>query len=156
MRPPLTTTTELIAYGRNWAQIAENIDADEVIFQDLKDLKDACIEAAEGTSQVKDFEVGVFCGEYKTEVPEGYFEHLRQLRRGKKKGGLANQFLVGNSGPVNTAAHPQPAAATEGMKSPENREDIRYVMPDGPGKLTTSLLECDGSLYNIANEPEGR
>lgn len=49
-------------------------------------MKDACTEAAGDTSAATDSEVGVFCGKYKTEVPEGYFEYLiNRLQEGKKR-----------------------------------------------------------------------
>ncbi len=57
-----------------------------MVFQSLDDLKDACIEAAEGDRKVTDFEVGVFCGKYKTEVPKGYFQsHSHRFAGGKKR-----------------------------------------------------------------------
>ena len=65
----------MVAHGRTRQEIAKYIGADGVIFQDLdgKDgLKAACIGAAESTSQVQEFEVGVFCEKHVTEVPEGY------------------------------------------------------------------------------------
>ena len=75
--------------------------------------------------KVKDFEVGVFCGKYKTEVPAGYFEHLNEIRGKKRKiaeqaaGGA--QTAVGNSGPVNVAKRT--------LANPNNRQDIRCVFP---------------------------
>ena len=135
---------DLVAHGRTRQEIAEYIDADEVIFEDLEGpdgLKAACLEAADSTSQVKDFEVGVFCGKYVTDVPEGYFDHLSDLRNGKRgqqtalveiEAGINGQGgnVVASSGPADG-----PSAAEEadtlrnanGVKTPEHREDIRYV-----------------------------
>ncbi|RDA89779.1 hypothetical protein CP533_4688 [Ophiocordyceps camponoti-saundersi (nom. inval.)] len=108
----LADPAELIAHKKTRHEIAAHIDADDVIYQDLEDLQAACVEAAEGQSDVKDFEVGVFCGEYKTEVPEGYFEHLSRLReRGKKRkngeldeAGQKKPSLVASCGPVCVAS----------------------------------------------------
>ncbi|KAF4444707.1 amidophosphoribosyltransferase [Fusarium acutatum] len=110
----LADPVDLVAHGRTNQQIADYIGADEVIFQDLDGpdgLKAACMEAAEDTSKVQDFEVGVFCGKYVTEVPEGYFEHLSDLRSGKRKtkttlttikaGGDVGGNVVVSSGPTN-------------------------------------------------------
>lgn len=118
----------MVAHGRTRQEIAKYIGADDVIFQDLdgKDgLKAACMEAAESTSQVQDFEVGVFCGKYVTEVPEGYIEHLSELRNGKrwqkpavtniKPGRDEEGSVVASSGPTNR---------------PPEGNDIRYVVVD--------------------------
>lgn len=130
---------ELVAHGRTRREIAEHISADEVIFQSLEDLQAACIEAAEGESKVESFEVGVFSGKYVTDVPEGYFEHLSRLRKkGKKAGAVAveeqtSAVLVANSGPVNLTLDQHTAleddsAVGGALKSPQYREDIRYVI----------------------------
>lgn len=136
---------DLVAHGKTRQEIAQQIDADEVIFQDLADLKASCIEAAEGPTEIEDFEVGVFCGKYVTDVPEGYFEHLSRLRGKEKKTvaraieaggtGSGHATVVTNSGPVNVASR-RPGdddddAGEDGNENngsrPEQREDIRYV-----------------------------
>lgn len=78
----------------------------------------------------------MFCGTYKTAVPEGYFEHLNDLRGTKRKGPPTTEdgksTLTGNGGPVFTGTtlnlevrgEPVPKVA---LRSPENREDIRYA-----------------------------
>jgi amidophosphoribosyltransferase len=100
------------------------------------------VEAAEGETDVKDFEVGVFCGKYKTVVPEGYFEHLSQPLGEKRKHTAGSnkeeetspckKVLIANGGPVNVAARPRKAlgddrAVGKGERGPEHQEDIRYV-----------------------------
>jgi hypothetical protein len=137
---------DLVAHGRTRQEIAEYIGADEVIFQDLdgKDgLKAACMEAAESTSQVQDFEVGVFCGKYVTGVPKGYFEHLSELRSGKrremtavttiKSGGDEEGSVAGSSGSTNLPPEADEADAfggADGIKSSDHHDDIRYVVVD--------------------------
>lgn len=110
-----------------------------MVYGDLLDLQAACTEASP-QGKIKDFEVGVFCGKYKTQIPDGYFEHLNQMR-GKKPQQVARQPQAsGNSGPVGSAASGSPtvvdgingedgvAASTTSRiepRSPTNREDIR-------------------------------
>ncbi|CAJ2506541.1 Uu.00g006710.m01.CDS01 [Anthostomella pinea] len=144
----LASPQELIAHEKTREDIAKHIGSDDVIYQSLEDLAAACTEAApEG--EVKDFEVGVFCGKYKTEVPVGYFEHLDELRgKGKKRklpDAVEGQDAVatGNSGPVlvptnetatlqvrkNPLAHggdgsTSPLAEALPPRTPDNREDI--------------------------------
>ncbi|PHH69358.1 hypothetical protein CDD80_6797 [Ophiocordyceps camponoti-rufipedis] len=123
----LADPAELIAHKKTRHEIATHIDADDVIYQDLEDLQEACVEAAEGDSEVKEFEIGVFCGEYKTEVPEGYFEHLSRLReRGKKrKNGDVDEAdastkkasLLADSGPLNVTSEPQKSNGAGGEET---------------------------------------
>lgn len=69
---------ELIAHGRDVAEIARIIGADGLIFQDLSDLEAA---VAEGNPQITQFETSVFNGEYITDgVDQAYLEHLESLR----------------------------------------------------------------------------
>ncbi|KAL8754506.1 MAG: hypothetical protein Q9199_004300 [Rusavskia elegans] len=88
----LASPNELVAHdhGQDRAidEIARYIGADRVIFQDLQDLKAACSEAVvskAAPSKPRDFEVGVFCGDYVTPVDEGYFQHLEEVRGETRK-----------------------------------------------------------------------
>lgn len=81
----------------------------------------------------------MFEGRYVTDVPEGYFERLSELRdAGKPKtNGVTNVAAGGDegnvvttSGPVNgpsKEAEADALRAANGIKTPEHREDIRYV-----------------------------
>lgn len=91
------------------------IQCHALIFQTLEDLKAACIEAADETSQVKDFEAGVFCGQYQTPVPADY-QTTALMDEGDSR-----VILVASSGPVNGLVH-------DG-KGLEYREDIKYSHP---------------------------
>jgi amidophosphoribosyltransferase len=146
----LATPQELIAHEKTRQDIARHINADDVIYQDLDDLKAACMEVTPD-GKVKDFEVGVFCGKYQTEVPAGYFEHLNEVRGKKRK--IAEEAsgatAVGNGGPVNVAkrtladgdvslerrANGDSEDKNAGMANPANRQDIRCVFLFVP-KLT--------------------
>ncbi|KAK3359126.1 phosphoribosyltransferase-like protein [Lasiosphaeria hispida] len=151
----LASPQELIAHEKTRQDIAKHINADNVIYQDLDDLKASCTEASPDF-HIKDFEVGVFCGKYKTEVPEGYFELLNESRGKKRKmagsheGGNSN--APANSGPVNVGvprltsddiavelrrqASPDldtDKAESSGQRNPENREDISIHNLATPG-----------------------
>ncbi|KAF4967911.1 hypothetical protein FSARC_4604 [Fusarium sarcochroum] len=120
----LADPVDLVAHGRTGQEIAEYIGADEVIFQDLDGpdgLKAACMEAADSTSKVRDFEVGVFCGKYVTDIPEGYFEHLSELRNGKKAKAALNNIAAGGDDGGNVVVSSGP---TNGPADADEREDI--------------------------------
>ncbi|ADZ91327.1 amidophosphoribosyltransferase [Marinomonas mediterranea] len=78
---------ELIAHNRNVDEICELIGADGLIFQDLADLKSACID--EKHSDVREFDTSVFDGNYITgNITEEYLANLAALRNDAKKNKL--------------------------------------------------------------------
>jgi amidophosphoribosyltransferase len=134
---------ELIAHGKTAEEVAKLIDADMLIYQDLDDLKEACREAGSTNvseeRRVADFEVGVFCGKYKTAVPQRYFEQgSRPSEMGKRwhaaaveaeRNGVTGGTLTASGGTVNGVSDHMVNgydAVTNGVhKDPEHREDVR-------------------------------
>lgn len=136
----LASPKELIAHQRDRFEIAKHIGADEVIFQDLDDLVDACAELSPKGAEPAKFEVGVFCGKYITDVPPGYFEHLDEIRGKKRKIAVAQEMQVPAEAANGRSSHLRapPGAAkslTQGahnstatLNDPPDRADIRYVV----------------------------
>ncbi|KAL2016128.1 hypothetical protein VTK56DRAFT_4247 [Thermocarpiscus australiensis] len=149
----LATPQELIAHEKTRQDIAKHINADDVIYQDLDDLKAACMEAAPA-GQVKDFEVGVFCGKYKTEVPEGYFEHLNEVRGKKRKmaEAVGTQSAIGNSGVVNVS---QRTLAGGSFSLDLRGQGMLNGEEKNPGPLSPENRQ-DISLHNLATDPANR
>jgi amidophosphoribosyltransferase len=70
---------EFIAHDRSTDEIAKEIGADWLVYQDIEDLVDACLEGA--TTDAKRFDCSVFNGEYITkDINDEYFERLYKLR----------------------------------------------------------------------------
>lgn len=75
--------SELIASGRSVQELAKDIGADELIFQDLDDLKQAITEAAPGLTH---FDTAIFDGDYVTgDITEEYLNKLEQQRNDTAK-----------------------------------------------------------------------
>jgi amidophosphoribosyltransferase len=75
--------SELIASGRDVRQLAKDIGADELIFQDLEDLKQAITEVAPGLTH---FDTSVFDGVYVTgDITEEYLNTLERKRNDAAK-----------------------------------------------------------------------
>lgn len=93
----------------------------------LEGLKAACRDAADKDSKVEDFEIGVFNGNYVTGVPEGYFEHLSSMRKGKKR--KADTLDLAMNGSTDSSGDPMVVANSGPVygADPEYREDIRFV-----------------------------
>ncbi len=80
----MPSVSELIAHGRTTEEIAELIEVDWLIYQDLEDLIAA---SAEGNPDVDDFECSIFTGDYVTGgVDELYLNRLDALRNDRAKG----------------------------------------------------------------------
>ena len=74
----MPATSELIAHGRSIKGIKSYIKADELIYQELEDLKRA---ATKGNPKIKEFEDSVFTGNYKVgKVSKQYLSNLESSR----------------------------------------------------------------------------
>ena len=74
----MPSVNELVAHGRSVEQIATEIGADYVIFQDLQDLIDA---AHEGNPKIKEFDTSCFDGVYITgDVDQHYLDEIERMR----------------------------------------------------------------------------
>jgi amidophosphoribosyltransferase len=76
----MPTREELLANGRTNAEIAQEIGADAVIYQDLPDLIAAIRSVNPG---IEEFDASCFDGRYVTgDVTEAYLARLEQQRNG--------------------------------------------------------------------------
>ncbi|WP_421852722.1 amidophosphoribosyltransferase [Marinomonas sp.] len=81
---------ELIAHGRNVDEICELIGADKLIFQDLQDLIDACID--EKHSDVREFDTSVFDAKYITgNIDAAYLAGIEGARNDLNKAAIEDQ-----------------------------------------------------------------
>lgn len=78
----MPTPEELIAHGRDEAEIERMIGCDWLVYQDLDDLAAAVAGPKFPGMQ---FDTSCFGGKYVTGVAPGYFEHLRRLRSDEAK-----------------------------------------------------------------------
>ncbi|KAI3651586.1 hypothetical protein MP228_002889 [Amoeboaphelidium protococcarum] len=75
----MPTRNELVAFDKSEDEVAQIIGADDLIYQDLDDLVEACKRY---NPAIQQFDVSVFNGEYVTgDVDDEYFAHLEQVRR---------------------------------------------------------------------------
>lgn len=75
---------ELIAHGRDIAEVCDAIGADRMIYQDLQDLIAA---VQDGNPELQNFDCSVFTGDYVTGVPDGYLDELALRRRAQPDSG---------------------------------------------------------------------
>ncbi|KAI8623919.1 amidophosphoribosyltransferase-like protein [Xylariaceae sp. FL1651] len=154
----LASPQEMIAHEKTREDIAQLIGADDLIYQDLDDLKQACAEASPNGG-IKEFEVGVFCGDYQTEVPDGYFDHLNEIRGKKRKLNAAeetpNGTAPGNSGPVMESSATKTFRLEVPVNVLSNNTDPASLLSASGAPRTPEHRE-DISIHNIASENENR
>ncbi len=78
----MPSSKELIAYGRDNAQICKAIDADALIYQKLSDLKDS---VSEENPTLTNFECSIFDGNYIVPPADNYFAQLEAQRNDDAK-----------------------------------------------------------------------
>ena len=78
----MPATSELIASKRTDQEVADEINADWLIYQTLDDLVEA---VQEGNPEIKEFETSIFTGKYITPLVENYLEELENSRKDELK-----------------------------------------------------------------------
>jgi len=78
----MAATNELIASGKTDEEVAKEIGADWLIYQDLKDL---IASAQEGNPEIKKFEMSIFDGQYPTSISSDYLQNLESSRGDDQK-----------------------------------------------------------------------
>ena len=78
----MPATSELIASNRSNEEVANEINADWLIYQTLEDLIDT---AKSGNPDITEFETSIFTGEYITPLVENYLEELESSRKDEIK-----------------------------------------------------------------------
>ncbi len=74
----MPSPTEFIAHGRSEPEIADELGADWLIYQDLEDLIEACHR---GNSLISEYDTSIFSGAYVTgDIDQYYLEKLDKLR----------------------------------------------------------------------------
>jgi len=107
--------SELIANGRSVQDLAKEIGATNLIFQDLEDLEAAITEAA---PELKHFDTSIFDGVYVTgDITEDYLNTLEQ-----KRNDAANTLKTSQ-------------ATLQGTSQPTSKRATVRVLP-GPSALT--------------------
>ena len=78
----MPATSELIASNKSDEDVALEINADWLIYQNLEDLIDS---VKEGNPNIIEFETSIFTGEYITPLVENYLEDLENSRKDELK-----------------------------------------------------------------------
>jgi amidophosphoribosyltransferase len=87
----MPAANELIAHGRTEAEVAKEIGADRLVYQELDDLIDA---VTTGNPELKEFDCSVFTGKYITGETDSYFTDLETRRNDEKKDNDENMVTI--------------------------------------------------------------
>lgn len=157
----IPTKSELIANGREEAEIARLINADWVVYQDLDDLKSA-VQDINPVLKGCTFEGSVFDGKYLTgDIGEEYFAVQEARRLGQSVSNAGVTFLTSGAATVGSGVRGNAAAP---VASPSNLSRHNSLMPEVaaatlPIRSADVVMpsgSCD-SLYNqkASSSPKG-
>lgn len=152
----LASQNELVAHNYNGGEaIAKHIGADSVIYQDLDDLKAACVDAAresESKEAPMNFEVGVFCGTYITPVDEEYFFHLERIRGQTRKMKVVEKAREAVASGV--AEEEQIKIAANGATVDEQGRVVPAGSSTTPKPVLSGILAVNGSRFHEEEEEQ--
>lgn len=104
----MPTRSELVAHGRTHDEIARIIGADQLVYQDVEDMKRAVRDV---NPALRDFEASCFDGHYVTgDIDEAYLDRLEASRN--SAAACAARDSAQNDNP-RTQLHLQPSAVNE-------------------------------------------
>jgi amidophosphoribosyltransferase len=87
----MPTRSELVAYGRTDEEIATEIGADKVIYEDLTDLSES---VRRFNPSIEQFDTSVFDGKYVTgDITENYFNYIEGERNDDKTTSTDNESI---------------------------------------------------------------
>lgn len=86
----MPAASELIAHNRTVEEIRQEIGADKLFYQELKDLIKS---VKKGNSNLQDFETSVFTGEYVTGVDDEYLSSVADVRKDANKENQSEDFM---------------------------------------------------------------
>jgi len=88
----MPVSDELVAHNRDEQEIANEIGADKIIYQDLKDLIDACHEE---NPAITEFDTSCFSGSYVTgNISPEYLQAIEALRKDSNKAAPQSQSIL--------------------------------------------------------------
>ena len=91
----MPTRGELVAYGRTHEEIAKIIGADQLVYQDVEDMKRAVRDV---NPALKDFDASCFDGKYVTgDIDEAYLDRLETARNNSAAALTASLPLMSSS-----------------------------------------------------------
>jgi amidophosphoribosyltransferase len=117
----IPTRQELVAYGRDEAEIAQELGCDWVVYQDLNDLEDSISSSAPSDRPLTQFDTSCFSGTYVTgeKIGDEYFTKLYDLRNDDAKQERENSTTV---------------SETQSKKKPKQSNDGCESIPNGSTK----------------------
>lgn len=138
----IPTRQELVAYERTEEEIAKNIGADWVVYQDLIDLVNSVSEIQSPDHPLTEFDTSCFSGKYVTgeDITDVYFDKLHSLRNDTAQSMRREQSTLSTMGDEAKNNENLPAGSHHGCESMSNDQNIGEVDAQGGCEAISNKL----------------